>query len=44
MYTLLSRGEIPYIVVGSRKRIPVDALRAWVRRHQVGGTPQPIDG
>lgn len=44
MYTLLARGDIPYVVVGSRKRIPVDGLRAWVRQHQVGGTSRPIDG
>jgi excisionase family DNA binding protein len=32
VYELIARGDIPTILVGSRRRIPVDALRTWIRR------------
>lgn len=32
VYDLMRRGEIPFILVGERKRIPVDALDAWIQR------------
>jgi excisionase family DNA binding protein len=30
VYELLSRGEIPSIHIGTARRIPLTALRAWV--------------
>jgi excisionase family DNA binding protein len=32
VYELIARGEIPSITIGRSRRIPVEALRAWIRR------------
>jgi excisionase family DNA binding protein len=32
VYELIQQGRIPTVRVGSRLRIPVDALREWVKR------------
>jgi excisionase family DNA binding protein len=31
-YALIARGDIPSVNVGSRVRVPVEALREWVAR------------
>ena len=36
VYELLASGELPSIRVGGSIRVPVDALRAWIERKQVG--------
>ena len=30
-YALVARGEWPTVAIGSTRRIPVDALREWIR-------------
>ena len=32
VYELLARGELPSVKIGSSVRVPLDELRAWVRR------------
>ena len=36
LYELLNSGEIPSIMVGRVKRVPVDKLREWVERNTEG--------
>jgi len=31
LYELIAEGDIPTVRVGSRVRIPVEDLRAWIR-------------
>jgi excisionase family DNA binding protein len=35
LYELLARGELASIKVGAARRIPVDALHAWIDRQRV---------
>ncbi len=35
VYTLIARGELPVVKMGSAVRIPADALEDWVRRNTV---------
>lgn len=32
IYQLLASGELPSVKIGSSVRVPLDELRAWVRR------------
>lgn len=32
IYLLIARGEIPSITIGRSRRIPIEALRTWIRR------------
>lgn len=36
-YELVARGEWPSITIGRSVRVPVDALRAWVKRRLEAG-------
>ena len=31
-YLRIARGEIPSVIVGGSVRVPVEALRAWIKR------------
>ena len=35
VYTLMDRGDLPYIKVGKCRRIPRDAVLAYVAHHRV---------
>ena len=30
IYRMIADGELPYMMIGRRKLIPVDELRAWI--------------
>lgn len=35
LYAALSAGELKSIKIGTRRLITVDAIRAWLRRHEL---------
>ncbi|MBE3597535.1 MAG: helix-turn-helix domain-containing protein [Limnochordaceae bacterium] len=43
VYALMERGELPYVKIGSSRRIPKRALIAFAARHLVAGTSLPIE-
>jgi excisionase family DNA binding protein len=32
VFELIARGELPSVLVGGSRRVPVDAIRAWVAK------------
>lgn len=38
MYTIINRADFPSFVVGSRRLIPTDGLREWVRKQAEGAS------
>lgn len=43
MYDLLAKGIIPSVRIGKSVRVPVDALREWVKQ-QTEANNDPYDG
>ncbi|HET8630027.1 MAG TPA: helix-turn-helix domain-containing protein [Thermomicrobiales bacterium] len=41
VYELIASGTIPSITIGKSRRIPLDALREWVRAQTAAGTAEP---
>ena len=35
LYQMLADGTLPYVRFGKSMRIPLDALKEWIARHQV---------
>lgn len=33
VYELIASGELPSITIGAARRVPLDALRAWIAEH-----------
>ena len=50
VYELIASGAIPSITIGKSRRVPLEALRAWVRAqtdvgavaHSVPGSPSAV--
>ena len=40
IYELLASGMLPSLTIGRSRRIPADALRAWVEAQTGTGTPK----
>ena len=38
VYELIASGAIPSITIGKSRRVPLDALRAWVRAQAEAGS------
>lgn len=41
-YALIAGGEIPSVRIGRSVRVPVEALRAWVKRRSRAGAGRAI--
>ena len=39
VYELIASGAIPSITIGKSRRVPLEALRAWVRAQTDAGAP-----
>ena len=46
MYGLIASGEIPTILVGRRRRVPVGELQDWIKRQTArdGSRSGPVSG
>ena len=42
-YELIARGEWPTVSIGSTRKVPVEALRAWVRRRTQSNVKSAAD-
>jgi excisionase family DNA binding protein len=44
VYELLARGEIPSITIGRSRRVPSEALHAWIRREMATSLSTALGG
>jgi excisionase family DNA binding protein len=42
VYEMIASGAIPSITIGKSRRVPLEALRAWVRAQAAAAEPEPV--
>lgn len=40
VYELIASGELPSLTIGAARRVPAEALRAWIAEHTDPGRPR----